>query len=46
MVGGEWGYPPSADYGLGDVVSSPSGVQGRAPVKNDFTAFQVCQNLC
>ena len=44
---GEWGggFPlPNRLEGLGIVVSSPSGVRGGTPAKNDFTAFWACQN--
>jgi len=40
-VGGEWG----GDCGVwGRVVSSPSGVRGRAPAKSNFSPFWACQN--
>jgi len=44
----EWGigreYPlPSRLGSLGSVVSSPSGVRGRTPAKNDLTAYRVSE---
>ena len=39
-IGGGGGVPlPSRLRGLGSVVSSPSGVRGRAPAKNNFSVF-------
>jgi len=37
---------PSRLGSLGIVVSSPSGVQGRAPAENNFGTYYVSQNAC
>jgi len=34
---------PSQLGGLGSVVSSPSGVRGKAPAENEFGGFYRCQ---